>query len=79
MTATGVPDNSGEGRQEHRKLLILDHFAQHLDEPLTTEQVADAIGLETEDAEIAIEALAYEKELAKEYDAGGLRFFRRKT
>lgn len=79
MTATGIPDSSGEGEQEQRKQMILDHFAQHLDQPLTTEQVANAIGLETEDAEIAIEALAYKKEITKEYDAAGLRFFRRKA
>jgi hypothetical protein len=79
MTATGVPDAGGEGEQEQRKQAILDHFAEHLDEPLTSEQVAEATGMAIEDAEIAIEALAYEKELTKEYDAGGLRFFRRKT
>ena len=79
MTATGIPDSSGEGDQEQRKQAILEYFCDHIDEPLTSEQVADALGLATEDAEIAIEALAYEKEIAKEYDEGGLRLFRRKA
>ncbi len=74
----GIPDSSGEGEQEQRKQLILDYFIQYIDQPLTPEQVADAVNLPTEDVEIAIEALAYEKELAKEYDKGGLRTFRRK-
>ncbi len=74
----GIPDSSGEGEQEQRKQLILDYFIQYIDQPLTPEQVADAVNLPTEDVEIAIEALAYEKELAKEYDEGGLRTFRRK-
>jgi hypothetical protein len=79
MTATGIPDSSGEGEQEHRKQVILDYFCEHLDQPFSSEQIADATGLATEDVEIAIEALAYEKEVAKEYDQGGLRFFRRKS
>ncbi len=77
--AAGIPDSSGEGEQEQRKQLILDYFIQYIDQPLTPEQVADAVNLPTEDVEIAIEALAYEKELAKEYDEGGLRTFRRKA
>jgi hypothetical protein len=77
--AAGIPDSSGEGEQEQRKQLILDYFIQYIDQPLTPEQVADAVNLSPEDVEIAIEALAYEKELAKEYDEGGLRTFRRKA
>ena len=77
--AAGIPDSSGEGEQEQRKQLILDYFIQYIDQSLTPEQVADAVNLSTEDVEIAIEALAYEKELAKEYDEGGLRTFRRKA
>ncbi|HZG65622.1 MAG TPA: hypothetical protein VEZ12_02705 [Herpetosiphonaceae bacterium] len=77
--AAGIPDSSGEGEQEQRKQLILDYFCEHIDQSLTPEQVADAVKLSTEDVEIAIEALAYEKELAKEYDEGGLRTFRRKA
>jgi hypothetical protein len=79
MTATGIPDSGGEGEQEQRKQQILDYFCQNLGTSFTAEQVADALGLTTEDTEIAIEALAYEKELAKEYDEGGLRLFRRKA
>jgi hypothetical protein len=79
MTATGIPDSSGEGEQEQRKQQILDYFCDHLDQAFTPEQVADATGLGTEDVEIAIESLAYEKEVAKEYDPGGLRLFRRKS
>jgi hypothetical protein len=77
--AAGIPDSSGEGEQEQRKQLILDYFSQYIDQSLTPEQVADAVNLPAEDVEIAIEALAYEKELAKEYDEGGLRTFRRKA
>ncbi len=77
--AAGIPDSSGEGEQEQRKQLILDYFSQYIDQSLTPEQVADAVNLSPEDVEIAIEALAYEKELAKEYDEGGLRTFRRKA
>jgi hypothetical protein len=69
MTATGIPN----------KQRILDYFCERMDQRLATQQVADALGLSTEDAEIAIEALAYEKELAKEYDEAGARWFRRKA
>ena len=73
----GIPDTSGE--QEQTRQRVLDYFSDHLDSVCSAEEVADAIGLSVEDTEIAVEALAYEKEIAKEYVEGGQKVYRRKA
>ena len=72
----GIPDSSGE--QQNRKQMLLDYFCDHLGETCTAEDLAAATGMSLEDVEIAVEALAYEKEVAKEYGEGGQKTYRRK-
>ena len=73
----GIPDTSGDQGQTRQR--VLDYFCDHLGTACTAEEVADAIGLSVEDTEIAVESLAYEKEIAKEYVEGGQKIYRRKA
>ena len=72
----GIPDSSSE--QQTAKQTILDYFCDHLGEAITADDLANATGMAIEDVEIAVEALAYEKEVAKEYGEGGQKVYRRK-
>lgn len=73
----GIPAPNEE--QGQRKQSVLDYFCDHLDQPYTAEQVAEATGVGPEDVKIALETLAYEKELVKERPDGGQTVYRRKA
>ena len=73
----GIPDSSGD--QQDRKQKLLDYFCDHLDQAHTAEELAAATSMSLEDVEITVEALAYEKEVAKEYVEGGQKVYRRKA
>ena len=73
----GIPDSSGD--QQNRKQILLDYFCDHLDQVHTAEELSAETGMSLEDVEIAVEALAYEKEVAKEYGEGGQKGYRRKA
>ncbi len=73
----GIPDSSSD--QSESKQKILDYVCEHLDRAFTAEELADASGMSLEDTEIAVESLAYEQELAKEYVEGGQKVYRRKA
>ncbi len=73
----GIPGRSGG--QSESKQRILDYVCEHLDQPFTAEELGRATGMSLEDTEIAVESLAYEQELAKEYVEGGQKVYRRKA
>ncbi len=73
----GVSDRGG--KQSDNKQKVLDYVAEHLEKAFTSEELSQVTGMSPEDTEIAVEALAYEKELAKEYVEGGQKVYRRKA
>jgi DNA-directed RNA polymerase specialized sigma subunit len=72
----GIPASSGE--QQRRKQTLLDFFRDHIGTAYTADELAKATGMSEEDVKIAVEALAYEHEVAKERTEGGIAVYQRK-
>ena len=72
----GIPHRNDE--QQRRKQIILDYMCEHLGEAFSADDLAEATGMVCEDAQIAVEALAYEQEVAKEHTEGGQKIYRRR-
>ncbi len=73
----GIPTSSGD--QQRRKQAVLDYLSDHLGNAYTAEQLAGETGLPIEEVKVAADALAYEQEIAKERDEGGMAIYRRKA
>jgi hypothetical protein len=73
----GIPHSSGA--QPRRKQEVLDYLCDHIGEAFTAEDVAEAMGIRLDEVKIAIEELAYEKEVAKERPQSGHAIYRRKA
>ena len=72
----GIPHSSDE--QQRRKEAILDYLRDHIGQAYTADQLAEATGMVCEEAHVAVETLAYEQEVAKEYVEGWQKVYRRK-
>ena len=72
----GIPPSSGE--QQRHKQLLLDFFSDNIGTAYTADELASATGMPVEEVKIAVEALAYGHEVAKERTGGGISVYRRK-
>jgi len=74
MAGTAAPS----GDLQSRKQIILDYLTDHIDQTRSADELAEATGMPIEEAMVAVEALAYEQEIAKERTEGGQPVYRRK-
>ncbi len=74
MAGTAAPS----GDLQNRKQIILDYLSDHIDQARSADELAEATGMPIEEAMVAVEALAYEQEVAKERTEGGQPVYRRK-
>ncbi len=70
--------HAGNGDQERHQQILLDYFSDHIGHTYTADELSEATGMPLEQAKIAVEALAYEHEVAKERTEGGIATYRRK-
>jgi hypothetical protein len=69
----------GKGELQHCKQVILEYMTRHIGLIFTVDDLASATQLKREEVQIALETLAYEHEITKEYIEGGRRVYVRKS
>lgn len=74
MAGTAAPSEDLQRRKE----TILDYLSDNIGQARSAEEIAEATQLSLEETKIAVEALAYEQEVAKERTEGGQSVYRRK-
>lgn len=73
--ASGSLDST---RHDDCKQAILDYLRDNIDHDYGVDELAAATGLSEDEAKIAVEALAYDNEVAKAHTDGGQTVYRRK-
>lgn len=69
----------GKRDLQYHKQTILEYMTRHIGLIFTVDDLASATSIKREEAQLALETLAYEHEITKEYIEGGQRVFVRKS
>ncbi len=71
----GIPPAGGD--EKARRQAVLDFMCDNIGQSMTADEIADGTGLPVDQVKVEAEALAYQRELAKERTDGGQAIYRR--